>query len=89
LRKSRLPISVVRLDGRRDAEKTVDSFFLVGRPFGESINEAARIVQLAFSVGMMKSWPTDEASMMTIGWLVILFGVIAVQWADGRFPFAA
>jgi hypothetical protein len=50
---------------------------------------AARIVQPPFSIGMMKSPPTDEASIMTIGWLAVLLGVIAVQWADGRFPFAS
>jgi hypothetical protein len=38
---------------------------------------------------MMKSRPTDEASMMTIGLLAVLLGVIAVQWADDRFPFAS
>jgi hypothetical protein len=27
--------------------------------------------------------------MMTIGLLAVLLGVIAVQWADGRFPFAS
>ena len=55
-----------------------------------SPNVAARIVQPPFSIGMMKSRRfTDEASMMTIGWLAVLLGVIAVQWADGRFPFAA
>jgi hypothetical protein len=25
--------------------------------------------------------------MLTIGWLVVIFGVLAVQWADGHFPF--
>jgi hypothetical protein len=38
---------------------------------------------------MMKSRPTVEASVMTIGWLAVLLGVIAVRWTDGRFPFAA
>jgi hypothetical protein len=63
----------------------------VGRSSGRLLSEsvAARIVQPPFSIGMMKSRPTDEASMMTIGWLAVLLGVIAVQWADGRFPFAA
>jgi len=55
----------------------------------ESENVAARIVQPPFSIRMMKSRPTDEASMMTIGLLAVLLGVIAVQWADGRFPFAS
>ena len=60
-----------------------------GRRLSESENVAARIVQPPFSIRMMKSRPTDEASMMTIGWLAVLLGVIAVQWADGRFPFAS
>ncbi len=25
--------------------------------------------------------------MFTMSWLVVLFGVLAMRWADGRFPF--
>jgi hypothetical protein len=27
--------------------------------------------------------------MFTLGWLVVLLGVLAIRWADGRFPFPA
>jgi hypothetical protein len=34
--------------------------------------------------------PKKEAhKMLTIGWLAVLLGVLAMQWADGRFPFSA
>jgi hypothetical protein len=26
--------------------------------------------------------------MLTIGWLAVILGVLATQWADGRFPFS-
>jgi hypothetical protein len=26
--------------------------------------------------------------MFTAGWLVIVLGVLAIRWADGRFPFS-
>lgn len=26
--------------------------------------------------------------MFTMGWLVVLLGVLAMRWADGRFPFS-
>jgi hypothetical protein len=26
--------------------------------------------------------------MLTIGWLAVAFGVLAMLWADGRFPFS-
>jgi hypothetical protein len=26
--------------------------------------------------------------MFTLGWLVVLVGVLATRWADGRFPFS-
>ena len=31
--------------------------------------------------------PNDEVRVMfTVGWLVVLFGVLAMRWADGCFP---
>jgi hypothetical protein len=27
--------------------------------------------------------------MLTIGWLAVLLGVLATEWADGRFSFSA
>ena len=33
--------------------------------------------------------PNDEVRVMfTVGWLVVLFGVLAMRWADGCFPFS-
>lgn len=26
--------------------------------------------------------------MFTMGWLVVVLGVLAIRWADGRFPFS-
>jgi hypothetical protein len=26
--------------------------------------------------------------MLTIGWIAVLLGVLAMQWADGVFPFS-
>jgi hypothetical protein len=26
--------------------------------------------------------------MFTVGWLIVLLGVLAMHWADGRFPFS-
>jgi hypothetical protein len=26
--------------------------------------------------------------MLTIAWLAVLVGVLAIEWADGRFPFS-
>jgi hypothetical protein len=26
--------------------------------------------------------------MFTMGWIVVLLGVLALQWADGGFPFS-
>jgi hypothetical protein len=36
-----------------------------------------------------KSLPKWRFEMLTIAWLAVLLGVIAIQWADGRFPFSA
>jgi hypothetical protein len=35
-----------------------------------------------------KKPPKVEAQMLTCGWLAVLLGLLAVQWADGRFPFS-
>jgi hypothetical protein len=40
--------------------------------------------------GNTKNLPKRRsAKMLAFGWLVILLGVLAIQCADGRFPFAA
>jgi hypothetical protein len=36
-----------------------------------------------------KSLPKGGPKMLTIGWLVVLLGVLAIEWADGRFSFSA
>ena len=43
----------------------------------------ANPVQQPFSVGVVKSRPTMEARMIfTVGWLAVLLGLLAMQWAD-------
>jgi hypothetical protein len=40
-------------------------------------------VQPLFSWSVEKSRSTSEAkSMLTIGWLVVLLGLLAIEWAD-------
>jgi hypothetical protein len=62
-----------------------------------ALTEQGRVVQRAVHVIALSnpnpkrliSPQQDEASMtLDIGWLVVLIGVAAMQWADGRFPFA-
>jgi hypothetical protein len=47
-------------------------------------------VQLQFRRGNAKNLAKKRAAkMLAFGWLVVLLGVLAIQFADGRFPFAA
>jgi hypothetical protein len=38
---------------------------------------------------MEKASQKEAHKMLTVGWLAVLFGVLAIEWADGRFSFSA
>jgi hypothetical protein len=47
-------------------------------------------VQLQFRRGNTENLAKRRsAKMLAFGWLVVLLGMLAIQFADGRFPFAA
>jgi hypothetical protein len=45
-------------------------------------------VQPWFILEVWKAAPTERLVMFTMGWLVVLVGVLAMHWADGHFPFS-
>jgi hypothetical protein len=68
------------------AHRTEESF--AGR--ASSWRLLGEAVQLQFRPGKTKNLAKRRsAKMLAFGWLVVLLGVLAIQWADGRLPFVA